>query len=110
MSEVMRGVLLMPPSLWSGDPLDVQQRHSVYRAAAARIDALEAEVERLTAELRNDPAVTPVLDKYAEDCQRLFDENERLRALIADDAHAASFQSLGQYRAALLRTITEGQR
>jgi hypothetical protein len=51
MSEVMRGVLLMPPSLWSGEPLDVQQRHSVYRAAAARIDALEAEVEMLRAAL-----------------------------------------------------------
>jgi len=52
MSEIMRGVLLMPPKLWSDSPLDVQQRHSIYRAAASRIDSLEAEVERLQALLQ----------------------------------------------------------
>lgn len=32
-------------------------------------------------------------------------ERERLRALIADDASAATYQSLGQYRTALLRAL-----
>lgn len=32
---------------------------------------------------------------------------KRLAALIADDGHAMSFQSMGQYRNFLLREITE---
>lgn len=32
-------------------------------------------------------------------------ERERIRATIADDAYAATFQSLGQYRSALLRAF-----
>ena len=32
-------------------------------------------------------------------------ERERMRALIADDASAATYQSLGQYRTALLRAL-----
>lgn len=33
------------------------------------------------------------------------DDIKRLRALIADDAHALTFQTFGQYRTALLREI-----
>ena len=33
------------------------------------------------------------------------DDRERMRALIADDVYAATFQSLGQYRSALLRAL-----
>lgn len=32
-------------------------------------------------------------------------ERERMRALIADDASAATYQTMGQYRAALLRAL-----
>lgn len=32
----------------------------------------------------------------------------RMRALIADDSYAMTFQSFGQYRAALLRELAEG--
>lgn len=32
----------------------------------------------------------------------------RMRALIADDGHAMTFQSLGQYRTTLLRALAEG--
>lgn len=44
------------------------------------------------------------LKKHAE----AMDERERtFRGLIADDAYAASFQSLGQYRTSLLGWIDE---
>lgn len=32
----------------------------------------------------------------------------RMRAMIADDGHAMTFQSLGQYRTSLLRALAEG--
>lgn len=34
----------------------------------------------------------------------------RMRAMIADDGHAMTFQSLGQYRTSLLRALAEGAR
>lgn len=41
MSEVMLlGVLRMPPECWSGDPLDVGQRHSRYLEAATLLQRL----------------------------------------------------------------------
>lgn len=44
MSDVMLfGVLRMPPELWSGDPIDVTQRHSRYVQAADLIVELQAE-------------------------------------------------------------------
>jgi hypothetical protein len=45
MSEIMEGVLRMPPDLWSGDALDVMQRHACYVQAADEITRLRAEVE-----------------------------------------------------------------
>ena len=33
------------------------------------------------------------------------DERERMRALIADDAAAMTFQTMGQYRSALLQAL-----
>ncbi|WP_216912850.1 MULTISPECIES: hypothetical protein [unclassified Synechococcus] len=36
---------------------------------------------------------------------RVAAERERMRALVADDASAATYQSLGQYRTALLRAL-----
>ena len=51
MSDVsLLGVLCMPPSLWSGDAMDVSQRHQRYLQAAKRIQDDEQELERL----RND--------------------------------------------------------
>jgi hypothetical protein len=35
----------------------------------------------------------------------MSDNTEALRRLIADDAYAISFQSMGQYRAALLKAL-----
>ena len=43
MSEILRGVLNMPPELWSGDAIDVAQRHSVYKSAWREIDRLTRE-------------------------------------------------------------------
>lgn len=44
MSEIMRGVLNMPPELWNGTPLDVAQRHSIYRAAWEEIESLRQQL------------------------------------------------------------------
>lgn len=44
---IMQGVLRMPPEMWSGDALDVTQRHNIYREAANEIDRLQGELERL---------------------------------------------------------------
>jgi hypothetical protein len=69
---------------------DVHPEHTV---AAAR--AIEAAA---TTELR-------------ERLAKVQAERDELRALIANDAHACTFQSLGQYRTALLAAIarTEGE-
>ena len=47
MSEIMRGVLRMPPELWTDSPLDVRQRHSVYVEAADKIERLQSENKAL---------------------------------------------------------------
>ena len=44
----------------------------------------EAEVERLKGELRNDPNVTPLFDKYVEDIQALTDKLDIARQAIED--------------------------
>ena len=38
-------------------------------------------------------------------CAALLAENERLRELIRDDGYAITFQTMGQYRTALLRAL-----
>jgi hypothetical protein len=50
MSEIMRGVLNMPPHCWANDAIDIAQRHGIYVQAGKKIDALELEIERLRAE------------------------------------------------------------
>jgi len=41
MSEILRGVLNIPPSLWDDSPIDKMQRYSRYKEAAERIELLE---------------------------------------------------------------------
>lgn len=76
--------------------------HCELKSAKAEIERLEAsrkkifesadgEIERLRAEL-------------AASRER----EARMRAMIADDGHAMTFQSFGQYRTALLRALAEG--
>ena len=83
MSEVMRGVLLMPPRMWCDSPLDVQQRHSIYVGAARKIDELEAEVEKANADLVAYRAEANALEEVV---RRLNDEYraeiEMLRELM----------------------------
>ena len=43
-----------------------------------------------------------------EELSRAAEMGDTLRALIADDAYSASFQSFGQYRSALLRECQKG--
>lgn len=53
MSEIMRGVLNMPPSLWRDDPIDQAQRHAIYKEAWRQIERLAAIVDPLN-RLRED--------------------------------------------------------
>jgi hypothetical protein len=81
--------------------------------AEAILQALIAEWEAKAATWLQSPEAAQRLHGYRDLAKRLATTElkaEQMRALIADDSHAASFQSLGQYRTALLRTITEGQR
>ena len=41
MSEILKGVLEMPPHLWSNSPLDTMQRYGRYKEASKRIELLE---------------------------------------------------------------------
>jgi len=43
MSDIMRGVLCMPPSLWTDDPIEIAQRHSIYCEAWKKIERLQQE-------------------------------------------------------------------
>ena len=47
MSEIMRGVLNMPPSLWRDDPIEQAQRHAIYKKAWKEIERLQAIVDPL---------------------------------------------------------------
>lgn len=49
-------------------------------------------------------AVLPLYDQAAIDAA-VAAERERLRALIADDASAMTYQTMGQYRSALLKAL-----
>ena len=55
---------------------------------------------------RPDFGTEPLYDQSAL-AAAIAAERERLRAAIADDAWATEFQSLGQYRSALLRRLGE---
>ena len=50
MSEVMQGVLQMPPRLWSRDVVDETQRYSVYLEAARKLGAFQEVVEAIRRE------------------------------------------------------------
>lgn len=47
MSDMLHGVLCMPPELWTGTELDKAQRYSRYLQASRRIEDDEREIERL---------------------------------------------------------------
>jgi hypothetical protein len=80
--------------------------------AEAILQALIAEWEAKAATWLHSPEAAQGLHGYRDLAKRLATTElkaEQMRELIADDSHAASFQSLGQYRTALLRAIKEGQ-
>ena len=56
-----------------------------------RVQIADGEIERLRTELAA--------------CR---EREARMRALIADDSYAMTFQSFGRYRTALLRELAEG--
>ena len=49
---MLHGILNMSPDLWSGDAIDVMQRHGRYKQASIRITDDEREIERLREGLR----------------------------------------------------------
>ena len=48
---MLHGVLLMPPELWTSEPIDVCKRHWRYMQASERIIEQEQEIERLRKDL-----------------------------------------------------------
>ena len=53
MSELMLlAVLRMPPELWTGEAIDVIQRHARYIDAADRIEAQQSKIATLTEQVR----------------------------------------------------------
>lgn len=68
-------------------------------ARKAEIDVLTVESERASMW----PATPECLEKFAE--LLLAADRENLRRLIADDGHASTFQTIGQYRSALLAAL-----
>ena len=44
-----------------------------------------------------------LLAEFAKHCVEI--ESERIRRLLSDDAYACAFQSMGQYRSAMLRRL-----
>jgi len=47
MSEILKGVLEIPPHLWSDSPLDQMQRYDRYKEASKRIEILEDALRRI---------------------------------------------------------------
>ena len=84
-------------------------------AQARLIDSLEQQRAHLNAQrdqwieardtLDSERAANAVL---TEELAASREREARMRALIADDGRAMTFQSLGQYRTALLRALAEG--
>ena len=53
MSDLMLfAVLRMPPELWTGEAIDVRQRHARYIDAADRIEAQQSKIATLTEQVR----------------------------------------------------------
>jgi len=77
------------------------------------IDKLKAELIAAKAEVKNIIGERDgAMKLYSEECDttmQLEAEIEQLRELIANDSWAISFQTMGQYRTALLKTIEQGE-
>lgn len=85
------------------------------RAQARIIKSLQQQRAHLNAQRDQWIEARNTLESERAANARLTDElaasrerEARMRALIADDGHAMTFQSLGQYRTALLRALAEG--
>jgi hypothetical protein len=83
MSEILRGVLNMPPELWSDQPIEVAQRHSIYKSAWREIDRLTRERDALA----NERFICDQL------CEQLEKERDEARAVIEN--HIRSCQCDG---------------
>ena len=67
MSQILEGVLRMPPALWTGDPLDVAQRHSRYVEAADTINELRQELATAATALAREAAKVHQLTRALAD-------------------------------------------
>ena len=75
------------------------------RELAEAVEDAADEIERLRSEL------AALREAFLAGCSHaaatVSSERQRMRALIADDASACTYQSMGQYRSALLKALRD---
>jgi hypothetical protein len=77
---------------------------------ALRIRSLEATPARVTEaqQFVCGGTPTPQAQRELDDFRKYLELRGRMHTLIANDAYAMTFQTMGQYRTALLRALAEG--
>lgn len=80
-------------------------RHCEATAFEIEIRRLQNDYQRL---MEKHNALHWNAKKHRDELAACRSHQASIRALIADDGYALSFQTLGQYRAALLRAIDQG--
>ena len=78
MSDLMLlEVLRMPPELWTGEAIDVTQRHARYIDAADRIEAQQSKIATLTEQVRAQEDRLSDLDTKLNQAIDFLDDNGR---------------------------------